>query len=57
MPDGQNSSGTPLEIPGTQIRIWLLGLGLFEEQLSTGALKPTPEVDNQPSIQSSWDSA
>jgi hypothetical protein len=57
MPDGQNSVGTPLDFSGAQNQILLLGLGLFEEQLSTLAHKLTPEVNNQPSIESSWGTA
>jgi hypothetical protein len=57
MPDGQNTVGTPLDFSGAQNQIWLLGLGLFEEQLSTVAPNLTPEVNNQPSNESSWDTA
>jgi hypothetical protein len=35
MPDGQNNVGAPLDFSGAQNQIWLLGLGLLEEQLST----------------------
>jgi hypothetical protein len=57
MPDGQNNMGAPLDFSGVQNQIWLLGLGLFEEQLSTVAPNLTPEVNNQPSIERSWDTA
>jgi hypothetical protein len=46
MPDWQNHLSTPLEIFGAQNQIWLLGLGLFEEQLSTVAPNSALQVGN-----------